>query len=130
MQAATFAGPEVGWFALSPILVLVGTALVLLVVGALTPRWPRGSYAFVTAAAAGAAAVLAMVLWGDITDDGPSTLVGGALAFDAFAMFVTITICAGLLLVVAGRRRLPPARGLRWAGGVRADARRRHRRRS
>ena len=94
-----FDGPEISWFALSPMLVLVGTALVLLVGGALLPRWPRGSYAFVTAAAAGAAAVLAMVLWGQTTDDGPSTLVGGALAFDAFAMFVTITICAGLLLV-------------------------------
>ena len=47
-----------------------------------------------TAAAAGAAGVLAMVLWDDITDQGPKTLVGGALAFDTFAQFVTITICA------------------------------------
>ena len=39
-----------------------------------------------------------MVLWDDATDEGPSTLVGDALAFDTFAMFVTITICAGLLL--------------------------------
>jgi NADH-quinone oxidoreductase subunit N len=80
-------------------LVLVGTALLLLVVGALTPPWPRGWYAFVTAAAAGAAGVLSMVLWDDITDEGPRTLVGAALAFDTFAMFVTITICVGLLLV-------------------------------
>ena len=80
-------------------LVLVGAALFLLVVGALVPRWPRGGYAFVTACAAGAAAVLSMVLWDDATDEGPSTLVGDALAFDTFAMFVTITICAGLLLL-------------------------------
>ena len=52
-----------------------------------------------TAAAAGAAGVLAMVLWDDITDQGPKTLVGGALSFDAFAQFVTITICAAVVLV-------------------------------
>ena len=34
----SFVGPEVQWFALSPILVLVGAALFLLLVGALTPR--------------------------------------------------------------------------------------------
>ena len=43
--------------------------------------------------------MLSMVLWDDATDEGPSTLVGNALAFDTFAMFVTITICAGLLLL-------------------------------
>ena len=80
-------------------IVLVSTSLFLLVVGALTPLWPRGLYATVTAAAAGAAGVLAMVLWDDVTDNGPSTLVGQALAFDTFALFVTIAICAALILV-------------------------------
>ena len=94
-----FTGPEVAWFSLSPLLVLLGAALFLLVAGALTPRWPRGLYAGVTAAAAIAAGVLAMMLWDDITDSGPSTLVGDALAFDTFAMFVTIVICVALLLV-------------------------------
>jgi NADH-quinone oxidoreductase subunit N len=99
LAQAVFDGPEVSWFSLSPILVLVGAALVLLVGGALLPPWPRGGYAFATAAAAGAAGALSMVLWDDATDEGPTTLVGDALAFDTFAMFVTITICAGLLLV-------------------------------
>ena len=40
-----------------------------------------------------------MVLWDDVTDNGTSTLVGGALAFDTFALFVTITICAAVVLV-------------------------------
>ncbi len=97
--AQTFQGPEVNWFALSPILVLVGASLFLLVVGALTPRWPKGLYALVTAVAAGAAGVLSLVLWDDITDNGTSTLVGGALAFDTFAEFVTIVICASMLLI-------------------------------
>ena len=99
LQQSLFNGADVGWFALSPIFVLVGAALVLLVVGALTPRWPDGLEAFVTAAAAGGAAALAIVLWDDIVDRGPSTLVGGALALDTFAMFMTIVICAAVLLV-------------------------------
>ncbi len=94
-----FQGPEIQWFHLSPILVLVGGALLLLVAGAMTPRWPRGLYAIVTALAAAAAGGLSMFLWDDITDTGTSTLVGGALAFDTFAQFVTITICAATLLV-------------------------------
>jgi NADH-quinone oxidoreductase subunit N len=98
-QFDTFIGPEVGWFALSPMLVLLGGALGLLLVGALTPRWPNGLYAFVSAFTAGTAAVLAMFQWDDITDNGPTTLVGGAIAFDTLAMFMTITICVAVVLV-------------------------------
>jgi NADH-quinone oxidoreductase subunit N len=91
--------PEVEWFHLSPIIALVGGALFLLVAGALTPPWPKGLYAFVTALTAGTAGGLAMFLWDDVTDQGPGTLVGHALAFDTFAQFMTITICAATLLV-------------------------------
>ena len=99
-----FVGPEVQWFALSPLLVLVGAAILLLLAGALTPTWPRGLYAGVTAAAAIAAGVLAVIQWDDISDSSTSTLVGGAIAFDTFAMFVTIVICAAVVGValVAG----------------------------
>ncbi|WP_420451512.1 NADH-quinone oxidoreductase subunit N [Ilumatobacter sp.] len=92
-------GPEVQWFALSPLLVLVGGALLMLVVGALTPRWPSGLTAFASAATAGTAGVLAIVLWDDISDDGPMTLVEGALAFDTFAMWSTIVLSASVVLV-------------------------------
>ena len=98
-QLDTFVGPDVAWFALSPLLTLVGGALVLLVAGALTPRWPKGTYALATVAIAVATIVLAMLQWDDISDGGTSTLVGGALAFDTFAMFMTITICVGVALV-------------------------------
>ncbi len=50
-------------------------------------------------AVAVAAIVLAMIQWDNITDDGPTTLVGGALAFDTLSMFMTITICVGVALV-------------------------------
>lgn len=98
-QLEEFVGPEVQWWALSPMLTLLGGALALMIVGALTPLWPRGLYAYVSAVIAAVAGALAMVQWHDIAEDGPSTLVGGAIAFDNFAMFATITICAAVLLV-------------------------------
>jgi len=98
-QVDTFVGPEVGWFALSPMLTLLGGALSLMLIGALTPQWPKGMYATYAAVVAAAAGGLAMFQWDDITDSEPTTLVGGAIAFDTLSMFLTITICAALLLV-------------------------------
>jgi NADH-quinone oxidoreductase subunit N len=98
-QLDTFVGPEVGWFALSPMLALLGGALGIMLLGALTPKWPNGAYAMFSAITAGTAGALAMVQWDDISDNGPTTLVGGVIAFDTLAMFLTITICIALLLV-------------------------------
>ena len=92
-------GPSVDWFALSPLLVLLGAALGLLLVGALLPRVPRHAYALFTATAGLATMILCFFLWDNITDDGASTLVGGALRFDVFTMFITITIAAAVVLV-------------------------------
>jgi NADH-quinone oxidoreductase subunit N len=99
LAADSLRGPSVDWFALSPLLVLLGGALVLLLLGSMVPRWPGWASAAITVASSAAAMVLSFVLWDDITDDGPSALVGSALAHDAFAMWVTITISAATLLV-------------------------------
>lgn len=99
LAQAVFQGPDVHWFALSPLLVLIGTAMFLLLAGALTPTWPRGLYGIVMASAAIAAGGLAMFQWDDVTDGGPATIVGQALAVDVFAEFVTIAICAALVVV-------------------------------
>ena len=98
-QVDTFVGPEVNWFALSPLIALVAGALLMMLAGALTPRWPNGLYALACATTAGTAGALAMVQWDDITDNGPTTLVAGAVAFDTFSMFVTILICVSIILV-------------------------------
>ena len=98
MIADQLVGPPIAWFDLSPLLILLGGGLALLVLGALTPRWPRGLYAAFSATIAGAAIVMCFVLWDDITDEGSRTLVGGAIAFDRFAMFATIAICAAVLI--------------------------------
>ena len=98
-QAGPESGLEVQWFALSPVIVLSVGALLMLVVGALTPQWPKGLYAFTSASIAGTAAVLAIVNWHDITENGPRTLVEDVLAFDTFAMLATITISSAVILV-------------------------------
>ncbi len=99
MLAQEFVAPEVEWFHLSPIITLVAGALFLLVAGALTPTWPRNLYAAVTSLTACAAGLLAFFQWRTIDDDGPATLLSRALAFDTFAQYLTITVCAATLLV-------------------------------
>jgi len=98
-QDSSFLAPEIEWLHLGPVIALVSGALVLLVVGALTPQWPRGLYAYFTVLTASVAGGLAIFNWSDVTDDGVSTLVGGALAFDTFAQMITITVCAATVLV-------------------------------
>ena len=97
--ADTLQGPAVDWFAVSPLLILLGGAMVLLVVAALTPRWPKGLYAWFAVATSVAAIVMCFFLWHRIDIDGTKTLVGGAIAFDHFAVWMTITICVAIALV-------------------------------
>jgi NADH-quinone oxidoreductase subunit N len=97
--------PPIAWFALSPLLVLLGGALALLVVGSLTPRWPRGLYAVAAAVTAGAAGTMAIFVWNDITappaeGGGSRLMVSGAARVDLFAVWVTIAVCAAVLLTV------------------------------
>ena len=96
-----FVGPSINWFALSPMLVLFGAAMVLLVAGGLFPRWPPHIYALFTAAAGLASMILCFFLWDNITDGGAALLVGNALRFDVFTMIVTITISGALVLTAS-----------------------------
>jgi NADH-quinone oxidoreductase subunit N len=96
--AADFVAPSIDWFALSPLLVMLGGGLVLLIAAALTPMWPKRAYAWSTVAIAVGAFVLSCIQWDNISDSGPKFLVGDSLSFDAFSMFGTITICVGLIL--------------------------------
>jgi NADH-quinone oxidoreductase subunit N len=96
-SVAPFIGPSIDWWALSPLLVLLGGGLALLVAAALTPRWPRGLYAAATCVVAGAAGVLSAFLWDDISDEGDRLLVAGALRFDRFSMFFTLVLCVAVI---------------------------------
>ena len=75
-QASDFVGPEVQWYSLAPLLSLVGGGLLLMLLAALFPgRWPRGGYALFTAVVAGVGGVFTVLLWTDVQDDGPKSLV-------------------------------------------------------
>lgn len=96
--ADTLQGPKIDWFALSPLLILLGGAMLLLVGGALTPTWPKRGYSLFTAAIAVAGVVFGVLLWRRVDDKGPISLVGDALTLDKVAVWLTITICVGVFL--------------------------------
>ena len=91
--------PDIEWSALVPLLVLIGTAMALMVVSAITRTKPfRGMYATVTSVAAVAAAASAWPLWERVQDPdrGPYSVVAGALGIDGFSLFMTAVICASV----------------------------------
>ncbi len=94
---ADFVAPTIEWYALAPYIVLLGGALVLLLVGALTPRWPRGWYAMLTASTAGAAGVIAALQFATLADEAPRTLVKAALAHDRFGLLAVIALCVAVV---------------------------------
>jgi NADH-quinone oxidoreductase subunit N len=96
--ADRISSPEIDWFALSPMLTLLGGALVMLVASVLVPQMARrGWNAFLTVSIASAAVVLAFINWNDVRDHGPKSLVSGAVALDGFSIFITIAICASVI---------------------------------
>ena len=98
LAADTLQGPEIDWFALSPLLVLLGGTMVLLVVASLTPVWPKRLYATFTAAIGLASLVLCFPLWHRIDTAGPSLLVGNAAHFDKMTVWVIATISLAVVL--------------------------------
>ena len=97
--AAPFTGVAVDWYRLTPMLVLLGASLFLLLGSALTSdRWPRGLHAAVAVTASSAAAVMAVLLWHDVDRHGTRSLVGGALSLDKFSLFLVVVICASAAL--------------------------------
>jgi len=90
---ADFMPPTIEWFALSPYIALLAGALVLLLVGSLTPRWPRGWYAIVAATTAGVAAVLAGLQFAALETEAARTLVKGTIAHDRFGLLAIIAVC-------------------------------------
>lgn len=95
---ATLQGPSIDWFSLSPLLVLLGGAMLLLVVGALAANWPRHLSAIWTAAVGIATGVLAIVLWYQVDREGASRLVGDAMSLDKLTLWVVIIVAIALVL--------------------------------
>jgi NADH-quinone oxidoreductase subunit N len=99
LAAQSFVGPAIDWYRLSNILVILGGALVLLLVGSLTPKWPRGMYALGAAVTTGASAVLTALLWRDLEEGQSIALVGNALTLDHFGLLSTFVMTVSVLLV-------------------------------
>jgi NADH-quinone oxidoreductase subunit N len=98
-QVTPFSGPTVDWFALTPLLILTGGAVVIMLAGALFDRrLPKGAYAAFTAAIAIAALVVTFVLWRQVMDKGPKEVMGDAIVLDGPGLFITVVIVASILL--------------------------------
>lgn len=93
--------PDIEWSAILPLLILSGVAMGLMLVEALT-RWKpfNGFYPLVTSCGAIAAAVTTWPLWERVhdIDRGPYSVLAGALGIDGFSLFVTVVICASVVL--------------------------------
>ena len=98
LLADTLQGPKVDWFAVSPLVILLGGAMVLLVLAALTPQWPKRCYALFTVAVAGGAGVMSFILWDRINHEGAKTLVGDVMWLDKFGVWIAITVCVGVVM--------------------------------
>ena len=98
-QVQEFQTPPIEWYAVVPELILVGGALLLMVVAALTPKpLPRGTYAWATVAIAAATLIDASVLWSDVQHSGPTSVIAGALGLDGFSVFFIVVTCVALIL--------------------------------
>jgi len=97
--AQAFTGPTVDWWSLTPLLILAGGGLLLMVMAALLPRgWPAGGYAAFTSAVAIAAGVTLFCQWARVHDHGARGVVGNAMVLDGFGVFLALVICASVLL--------------------------------
>ncbi len=95
--------PDVAWGYLSPILIMFGGALVLLLLAAMLPGGvPRHVASFGTAAIALASMAAGIPLWSMIIDPnrGPTSAVAGAVGVDGFSVF-SYWVIAGAVVLVA-----------------------------
>ena len=94
-----FTGPDIAFTDVLPLLIWLGTACAALLLGSLVPRWPRGTWAAVTAASSVAVVVQQIVKWQDIGKEGTGTALADAVSVDRFAVFGTIIVAVALGLV-------------------------------
>ena len=94
--------PEIEWSAISPLLVLIGGALVLLAASALLRARPaRGIYSLFTVGTCVVSVVAAAFVWDRVQDAerGPFTAFAGALTVDGFSVFFSVLIAVSIALV-------------------------------
>ncbi|QYG94807.1 NADH-quinone oxidoreductase subunit N [Iamia sp. SCSIO 61187] len=98
-DAATVDTPPIAWSALSPFLVMVVGAIVLLIMGGLLPRRQGVAWgALTTVAIALGTIVAAVLLWRDLPESGDRSVVAGAYAVDGFSLFLIVVIAVGVII--------------------------------
>ena len=93
--------PEVVWSSLTPQLVMmVGGVLLLTIVSLVKDRLPRGAYAGYTVLVGLVSLATVVPLWRRVQDSkgGPASLVGGAVGFDGYSLFLIATMAVGVVL--------------------------------
>ena len=95
------ATPKVDWPAATPLLILCGAALLLLLIATITSSklW-RGTYAAITVVACAGTIGSAGMLWARVTDAdrGAFTTAKGAITVDGFSVFFVVVISLGIAL--------------------------------
>jgi NADH-quinone oxidoreductase subunit N len=92
--------PAITWSLLWPLIILVAGALVLITVTSLVPATRRGSFpaAFTVVVSGGALASLVPV-WQRVSgEEGPRSVVAGAMTIDAYTVFITGLLCLAVAL--------------------------------
>jgi NADH-quinone oxidoreductase subunit N len=91
--------PEVEWSVMLPVLILLGGAVLLMIVGALTPRRPKLPWhAGSTVVIASAAIVSSVILWWRVRDDGPIATVSNAVVVDGLSLYLGVAILCAVVL--------------------------------
>ena len=89
--------PEVVWWGLIPVIVLSGSALLMLTAASLPWRIPAWLASTWTVAAGIAVVVAVFPMWARIQDDGPLAFLGSAVAVDGSTLFVTATLAVAVV---------------------------------
>jgi NADH-quinone oxidoreductase subunit N len=91
--------PEIAWSAIAPNLILiVGGILLLTVVSLFRKRLPTWFHTVWTISFASAAIAACVPLWQRVQDTGAEAVMAGAVGLDGFSLFVTVVICASVIL--------------------------------
>lgn len=98
----SFVAPAIEWAALSPVLVLVGAAIIGILLAAFAPRRARRPWqVFIALAAPIVALVLVVWRWTAVVDGGEQVLVAGQLAEDGPALAIQMILCVVAVIAFA-----------------------------
>jgi NADH-quinone oxidoreductase subunit N len=97
--APTIHTPHIDYLSILPILIMMGGAVMLMVVSSLFRKiLGVGAGTLVASVTSVAALVAALFQWYEIDWHGAKVTIAGAVAFDGFSVFVTVTVSIAMLL--------------------------------